>query len=83
MTSATAELRRRARAAAILYRYPTAAARLEDRHAAALAQLAAVLGPADSATVPGYRVARTVDGIAVTPQAPTHADQLKLWSAAA
>ncbi len=80
----TAELRRRATAARTLYRYPDTAARLEQRHAAALAQLAAMLGTTDAAAVPGYRVTRGPDGaLIVTPQEPTHVDQLALWENAA
>lgn len=81
MRSPTAELRARARSARLVYRF----AAIEEREAAALAHLDAAMRAAgvDALTVPGYRVSRTADGIAVTPQAPTHADQLALWENAA
>lgn len=75
------ELRRRTRDARMIHRY----ADVEERHAAAVSHLDAAMRAAglDALTVPGYRVARTPDGIAVEKQAPTHVDQLALWSTAA
>jgi uroporphyrinogen-III synthase len=74
----TAELRARARAARRLYAYPAAQRRADE--AAARLDAALRTAGADALTVPGFRITRTPDGIAVTPQAPTHADQLALWS---
>lgn len=78
MSAAETSLRRARMAAATLYRYPDAAARLETRHAAALATAAAALAGADAVPVPGFILRRTPDGIAAERQAPTHADQLAL-----
>ena len=74
------ELRARARAARALYRLPDIERRADE--AAARLDAALLMADADTLAVPGYRVTRTADGITVTPQAPTHADQLALWSLA-
>ena len=79
--SPTAELRARARAARILYRYPKAQVRADE--ATARLETALRIAGADALTVPGYRIARGPAGLTVTPQAPTHVDQLALWSTAA
>jgi hypothetical protein len=79
--SPTAELRARMRDARMVHRF----AAIEERQAAALAHLdaAMIAAGADALTLPGYRVSRTPDGIAVEKQPPTHADQISLWENAA
>ena len=76
-----AELRARARAARIVHRYPAVQRRADE--AAARLEVALRTAGTDGLTVPGYRIARGPDGLTVTPQAPTHVDQLALWSTAA
>jgi hypothetical protein len=69
------------RAARQLETLPARVSALHDRQARAEAQLTAVLGSAEEISIPGYRVMRTPDGIAVSPtgaQLPDGWAQLKI-----
>jgi hypothetical protein len=82
MTSPTAELRARARAARIVHKYPAAQRRADE--ATARLDAALRMAGANALTVPGFRITRRQDGsLDVEAQAPHHADQLALWTAAA
>lgn len=73
------DLRRQYNAARTLERAETLRVRLDTRTTVATTVLAMALGENAETRVPGYRVTRTPDGIAVHPLPAYDAAQLALW----